>query len=107
MATKLIKKTAKELAGAFFENEDTFGDNRLTRSQQFRDMYGASNKGQDAFVQEHWTDFVKLARKILAHQLTLPGTSQIQKDAIYDALQNEVGLSNDIDVLGPSIMRLN
>lgn len=107
MATLLVKKTAKELAGAFFENEDTFGENRITRSQRFRDIYGATNKGQDAFIREHWTDFVKLARKILAYQLAQPGTSQIQKDAIYDALQNEVGLYNDIDVLAPSIMRID
>lgn len=103
MTTTLVRRTAKELAGAFFENEDTFREGRYIRSERFRDEYAR----QQDFVNQHWTAFVKLARKILGHMLTLPGTSQADKDAIYDALLKERGALTDEDMVAPSIIRPN
>lgn len=103
MTSKLVKKTAKELAGAFFGNEDTFRDGRVMRTDRFR----AANISEKQFVDAYWTDFVVIARKTLAHILTLPGTTQIQKDAIFDALLEERGQLNDEQKAAPSIMRLN
>lgn len=103
MVTTLVRRTAKQLAGAFYENEDTFRDGRVMRTQRFRDLYPE----QSDFVREQWPEFVKIARKTLAHIMTLPGTTQIQKDAIYDALLKERGFATDEDMIAPSIIRPN
>lgn len=100
---KLVRKTAKELAGAFFDNMDVFHDGRVERTTAFR----AQCPDQHAFIEMYWTDFVVIARKTLAHILTQPGTTQIQKDAIYDALLNERGQLSDEQKIAPNVMRLN
>jgi hypothetical protein len=104
MAThKLVKKTAKDLAGAFYDNMDVFHDGRVERTTQFRTQC----PDQHAFIEMYWTDFVKLARKILAHMLTEPGRTDGEKDQIYDALLNERGQLSDEQRAAPSILRLN
>ena len=103
MTSKLVRKTARELAGAFYDNMDVFHDGRVERTTRFR----AECTDQDAFIDIYWPEFVVVARKTLAHILTQPGTSQVQKDAIFDALLEERGLMNDEQLIAPSIMRLN
>lgn len=70
---KLIKHTAKEIAGAFYD---------MNRTDQFRRMAG----NQRSFVRRHWTDHVPVAIECLSGVLSLPGTSEHEKEAIYDAL---------------------
>lgn len=103
MTAKLVKKTAKQLAGAFFDGEDTLREGRVGRTVTFRE----SGITQDQFVNHFWPDFVVVARKILAHMLNEPGRRQSEKDQIFDALLEERGLASDEDKVAPNIMRLN
>jgi len=99
----LVKNTAREFAGAFFDNQDVFSDNRYERTEEFR----IREKSQRAFVNAHWPEFVKLARKALTVLLAEPGRDESEKTQIYDALIAERGLPSDEDMVAPSIMRLN
>lgn len=103
MVATLVRRTAKELAAAFYDNEDVFRDGRHMRTERFRSMVGT----QREFKNEYWTDFVPLARKILAHMLNESGRPQSQKDEIYDALLKDRRFQTDTDIAAPSIMRLN
>lgn len=103
MTNALIRRTAKDLAGAFFDNMDVFQDARVERTTIFRQEC----PDQHAFVQLYWPDFVAVARKVLTHMLTEPGTTQIQKDAIFDALLKDRGFLTDADKAAPSIIQLN
>lgn len=69
----LIKNTAKEIAGAFYD---------MNRTERFRKSVGS----QDNFVRRHWKDHVPTAIECLGGVLGLPGTPQDHKDAIYDAI---------------------
>lgn len=103
MTSKLVKKVAKELAGAFFDGEDALHDGRIGRTQTFRD----SGMTQDQFVAAYWTDFVKMARKILAHMLQEPGRTDMERNEIYDALLEERGAWTDEKLAAPSVIRVN
>lgn len=70
---KLIKHTAKEIAGAFYD---------MNRTEQFRQMAG----NQRRFVRLHWTHHIPVAIECLTGVLALPGTSEHEKEEIYDAL---------------------
>jgi len=99
----LIKETAREFAGAFFDNVDVFNDNRQQRTDRFR----VEEASQKLYITKHWPEFVKLARKALATMLTEPGRSDGEKAQIYDALVSDRGLMTDEDLVAPSIVRLN
>lgn len=99
----LIKQTAREFAGAFFDNLDVFNDNRYQRTEQFR----ISEPSQKAYINKHWPEFVKVSRKALASMLAEPGRSDGEKAQIYDALVSDRGLMTDEDMVAPSIMRVN
>lgn len=101
--SKLVKKTAKELAGAFYNNMDVFRDGRVERTERFRQQCPSEH----AFIEMYWTDFVKLARKILAHMLTEPGRTDGERNQIYDALLEERGQMTDEQLAAPSIVRLH
>lgn len=103
MTSKLVKKTARELAGSFYDGQDALRDGRVGRTQTFRE----SGITERQFVDEYWPDFVKMARKILAHMLNEEGRPQREKDQIFDALLEERGLMNDEQKAAPSIIRLN
>ncbi|MBB3521058.1 hypothetical protein [Rhizobium sp. BK456] len=70
---KLIKHTAQEIAGAFYD---------MHRTDQFRAQAGS----QRQFVRRYWTDHIPVAIECLTGVLALPGTSEHEKEAIYDAL---------------------
>ena len=70
---KLIKHTAKEIAGAFYD---------MNRTEQFRQMAGSQRR----FVRLQWTHHIPSAIECLTGVLALPGTSEHEKEAIYDAL---------------------
>lgn len=103
MTHKLIRQTAKDLAGAFHDNMDVFRDGRIERTMIFREEC----PDQRAFVRTYWPDFVAVARKILAHMLTEPGRTQGEKDQIFDALLKDRGFQTDADRAAPSIIQPN
>lgn len=102
-STKLVRDTAKGMAGAFFDGQDMFRDGRTERSVLFR----IKARSQDEFVRTYWRDFVPLARQQLGKMLSMPGVTQGDKDQIYDALLKERGAATDADLAAPSIMRMN
>lgn len=103
MTSKLVKNLARELAGAFYENNDVFRDGRMERSTLFR----IKARSQGEFIRTYWKDFVVLARQTLGSMLNDPGRSQGDKDAIYDTLLQDRGAMTDEQRVAPSIMRLN
>lgn len=100
MTHTLIRRTAKELAGAFWDNMDVFHDGRIERTTLFR----AECPDQRAFVRQYWPDFVEVARKVLTHMLTEPGRTQGEKDTIFDALLKDRGFQTDPEKAAPSII---
>ena len=69
----VIKKTAKDIAGAFYD---------MNRTERFRKTVGS----QDNFVRRHWKDHVPAAIECLGGLLGMAGTPDDQKTMIYDAL---------------------
>lgn len=69
----LLKKTAMEMAGEFF------GENR--RSKPFRAFFPHEKK----FVDQHWPEFVKIAREALLLVLHQSKSDHIRNE-IYDAI---------------------
>jgi hypothetical protein len=70
----LIRNTAEEIAGAFYD---------MNRTDQFRQKAGTHRR----FVRQHWKDHVPTALECLAGVLGLPGTPDDQKEVIYVAIQ--------------------
>lgn len=107
MVSTLVRRTAKELAGAFHSNADALGDGRYVRTDQFRAVYGNDAEGERRFIREQWPKFVKQARYVLGIMLRDPGRRQSEKDYIYDQLLKDQGHRTDEEMIAPSIMRLN
>lgn len=95
MVHKLVKKTAQELAGAFYEwqaGHSRYGDNFYSKYPNVR-----------TFVERDWANFVRAAKEAMTDQLSDPHVSEMEKKAIYDALiddstlpysQQEVQITN-------------
>ena len=73
---RLLRQTAKELAGAFYEE---------SRSERFRSNFPTWKK----FVGLHWPDFVPPAREILLTMLSNPMTTEHVKKEIYDCVTQQ------------------
>ena len=69
----LIRKTAEEIAGCFYE---------LSRTDRFRAEAGS----QKQFIHRHWKDHLGNAVQSLAGLLGQPGFPEDQKLKIHDAL---------------------
>jgi hypothetical protein len=69
----LIRKTAEEIAGTFYE---------LSRTDRFRAEAGS----QKQFIRRHWKDHLGNAVQSLAGLLGQPGFPEDQKLKIHDAL---------------------
>ena len=85
MTVKLIRMWAKDLAGAFYDDQQSpFRPEQKHRSEAFRRFAGTEKE----FIQNHWTDFVDLARKTLAAMLQAPEgrVSEHMKNKIMEAL---------------------
>jgi len=82
----LIKKTAKEMAGAFYEH--------AAHDNEFYRHFPKVN----AFVSKWWGRFVPIARDTLTTMLAQPGVSEHEKQRIFDALVNERSLPSDTRV---------
>lgn len=102
-SSKLVRETAKGIAGAFFDGGDIFNNGTMSRSTRFR----IKARNQDEFVRAYWRDFVPMAREQLGKMLAMAGVSQADKDAIYDALLEERGALTDQQRVAPSILQLN
>lgn len=74
MTTQLIRYTAKQIAGKFFESHE--------RSLRFRVTF----PDQDAYVAGHWPHHVQQAKKHLIEVMLAHDTPQNQKDLINDDL---------------------
>ena len=70
---ELIRETAKELAGAFYD---------MNRTPEFRQKAGK----QRQFIKMYWKDHVELAYETLSALLGQPGTADPVKEKIYEAL---------------------
>jgi hypothetical protein len=84
MVHQVVKKTAQELAGAFYEWQAT----HTARANEFYAAYPSL----DAFVRRDWPNFVRAAKECLADQLKDPAVSEIEKRDIYEALINDAQL---------------
>lgn len=71
----LIRKTARELAGAFYEFQ-------AVRSERFYKLH----KNVDDFIKNEWPNFVLTAKQVLTECLTKGALTEIEKADIYDAL---------------------
>lgn len=102
MVDRLVMRTAKALAGAFYDGQDVLRQDVAQRSERFR------NEAPDAhtFRRTQWPRFVPMARKTLAHMLNEPGRPQREKDEIFDALLNDRKFMTDTDIAAPSIIRI-
>lgn len=74
---ELIKKTAEEFAGEFYNGE------RTPRFRMDGAKYGLTEK---AYVRRYWTNFVDIALQVLSAMLGMPGVPETQKAEIFDAI---------------------
>lgn len=88
---RLIRHTAKEFAGAFYEGMQVaheaagskpFGEDRST---EFRQTF----KSQQLYIAWCWPMFVKDARTHLTQLLARPDLAQRLKDEIYEAITQD------------------
>jgi len=70
---ELIRKTAEEITGEFYEQ---------ARSEQFRE----SAPNQKYFVRRHWRDYVNQAVQALSMVLGQPGIPAENKEQILEAI---------------------
>jgi len=81
MVHHLIKKTAQELAGAFYEYKARKSD---WWYKQFPD--------QNAFIASDWTNFVLAAKQVLATSLQSGRLTDAEKTEVYEALTADAEL---------------
>ena len=74
MVHKLIRKTARDFAGCFYEY--------AAHDNQFYKHYPKVNK----FINREWPKFVRVAHETLAKCLISPNLSEGEKAEIYEAL---------------------
>jgi hypothetical protein len=84
MVHVLVKKTAQEMAGAYYEWQATTGK----RANDFYKNYPSI----DAFIRRDWKNFVRIAKEVLTSMLTDPTVTEIEKTEIYDALIDDAQL---------------
>jgi len=69
----LIRKTAEEIAGCFYEEN---------RSERFRKEAGS----QKQFIRRHWKDHISATIQCMAQLLSQPGFDEREKERIHDAI---------------------
>lgn len=84
MVHVLVKKTAQEMAGAYYEWQ-------ATHTKRANDFY-ANYPSLDKFVRRDWPNFVRVAKEVLASMLADLNVSEIEKWDIYEALSNDATL---------------
>ena len=78
---ELIAKTAKEMAGAAYEEAAWLDDT-------FYKMY----PNQERFIEAQWYSFVKAARGVLSEMLSSDQVEDTVKNQIYEALQLDLAV---------------
>lgn len=68
----LIRKTAEEIAGTFYEGN---------RSEKFRSNAGS----QKNFIRKHWKDHIGITIQCMAQLLAQPGFPVEEKERIHEA----------------------
>ena len=81
---KLIKSTAQEMAGCFYEWQAT--------QRRYGDDFYEKYPSVESFIRQDWPNFVKTAKECLVKQLADPMVSEIEKQDIYEALLNDAKL---------------
>ena len=81
MVHKLVKKTAQEMAGAFYEWQAC----RRKYGDEFYKLYPSV----ESFMERDWPNFVRVAKECLTKQLTDGSVSEKEKMDIYEALLND------------------
>lgn len=96
MTVMLIRKLAKDMAAAFYEEN---------RSERFRKMW----KSRREFVGRSWVGFVDQAEKTLISMLADKNTPEYTKNEIYEAIleQRERDTGPGVRGVKPGIGRLN
>lgn len=96
MTEQTIRMTAKELAGAYYEDD---------HSERFRKLW----PNVRTFIGRNWPTFVPMAREILVAQLGDKNTPIPMKDAIFKALQedNSRQLRSKGSKVGRGLLNLN
>lgn len=84
-AHELIAATAKEFAGAFYEE--------LALDDAFFSFYPSQKK----FIRREWPRFVEAARLQLSKMLGMSHISEFQKEQIFDALLKHSALPGNVD----------
>lgn len=85
LAHELIADTAKEIAGAFYEE-----------AAQVNDFFAYYPK-QHIFIKNEWHRFVEAARQVLVSMLGNPVTPEWQKEQIHEALILHASLPGNVD----------
>lgn len=85
MVHKLVKKTAEEMAGAFYELH-AGRDNRFYQAWP----------NQRLFIKKNWRNFIVTARQVLATILGRKSTTDHMKAEIYEALVADARLPYSI-----------
>lgn len=78
MVHHLVADTAKELAGAYYEDSASNG--------RHGNEFYASFPDQRAFIKDQWPMFVLVAKEVLTGMLDNPATPEAYKQDIYHAL---------------------
>ena len=84
-AHKLLAETAKELAGAFYEE--------AAHDDTFYSYYPDQKK----FIKREWHRFVETARLQLSKMLGMPHVSEAEKEQIFAALVKHASLPGNAD----------
>ena len=84
MVHRLVKKPAKEMAGAYYEWQ-------ATHTIRANDFY-ANFPDINTFIKKEWPSFVKTAKEVLASLLGQNSTPENEKAEIYEALTNDAML---------------
>lgn len=107
MTVALIRRTAKDLAGKFYEGQMQFEHKQLLENvyKQRSDRFRKGAGPQKDYIAQYWPKFVPAARSILAQMLTMPGYNDHIKAEIYDALLKDQQRATDEDeakILAPA-----
>lgn len=84
-AHQLLAETAKEFAGAFYEEAAV--------DDHFYSFYPSQKK----FIRREWPRFVEAARLQLSKMLGMAHITEFQKEQIFEALVKHAGLPGNVD----------
>lgn len=95
---ELIRKTAEEICGCYYQDEDKHGleqkwSSLRRRRKTFRDHW----PNQKEYVRRNWASFIPVAREVLGQALNMGSTPIEMKEQIYEAFLEQGANKNLID----------